>query len=71
MFFIGPGEFSTEDLINLAPEISGIIVRAQKLPDKLYHKGSKLKIITKHGVGVDNINIPLATESGRKCAFYL
>lgn len=59
---IGPDDYTDEDIIDMAPEISGIIVRAQYIPEEIYKKDNKLKIISKHGTGVDNINIPLASD---------
>jgi D-3-phosphoglycerate dehydrogenase len=61
---VGPDEYSAKDLLKLVPELSGVIVRAFRLPEEAYKKGVNLKVISKHGTGVDNINIPLATEKG-------
>jgi len=57
-------DFTEEEFLKIIPEISGIIVRAKKIQKEVYELGGKIKIISKHGTGVDNIDIPLATEKG-------
>jgi D-3-phosphoglycerate dehydrogenase / 2-oxoglutarate reductase len=43
---------------------SALVVRATKMKDEVILAGEKLEVIGKHGIGVDNINVPLATERG-------
>ena len=52
-------------LIQQAKEIDGIIVRANgKVTRKMMEAAPKLKVIGRHGVGVENIDLEAATERG-------
>jgi D-3-phosphoglycerate dehydrogenase / 2-oxoglutarate reductase len=43
---------------------SALVVRATKMKDEVILAGEKVEVIGKHGIGVDNINVPLATRRG-------
>jgi D-3-phosphoglycerate dehydrogenase len=49
--------FKEEDLINVIKEFDGIIVGADILSKKVIENADNLKIIAKHGVGLDNIDL--------------
>jgi len=52
-------------LIEEAKEVDGIIIRANgKVTRKMMESALKLKVIGRHGVGVDNIDLGAATEKG-------
>ncbi len=52
-------------LIKEAREVDGIIVRANgKVTRKMMESAPKLKVIGRHGVGVENIDLEAATEKG-------
>jgi D-3-phosphoglycerate dehydrogenase len=52
-------------LINEVREVDGIIVRANgKVSRKMMDAAPKLKIIGRHGVGMENIDLEAATEKG-------
>jgi D-3-phosphoglycerate dehydrogenase len=51
-----------ERLLKFQPD--GMIVRKGKITKNVLHASSKLKVVTKHGVGVDNIDIKAATNLG-------
>ena len=52
-------------LIQEAKEIDGIIIRANgKVSRTLMESAPKLKVIGRHGVGVENIDLETATEKG-------
>ena len=52
-------------LIQQVKEIDGIIVRANgKVTRKMMEAAPKLKVIGRHGVGVENIDLEVATERG-------
>ncbi len=52
-------------LMEHAPEVSGIIVRSDsKITKEVLENAPKLKAVGRAGVGVDNIDIPAATDHG-------
>lgn len=56
-----PGEFSTQvdDM-----QFDAVIVRTGRFTGDLIEASPELKVIAKHGVGVDNIDLKAATEKG-------
>lgn len=56
--------WTEEELIGIIDEFDGIIVGADEVTRNVIEKAKKLRIISKHGVGVDNIDIGAATEKG-------
>ncbi len=56
---------SEDDLLPIIGEYSALIVRSQtKATERLLENASKMKVIGRAGVGVDNIDIPTATRHG-------
>lgn len=56
---------SEEQLINIIPDFDGLLVRSQtKVTEKIIQAGTKLKVIGRAGVGVDNIDLDAATKRG-------
>jgi D-3-phosphoglycerate dehydrogenase len=54
-----------EELIKIIGDYDALIVRSEtKVTPKIIKAGKKLKIIGRAGVGVDNIDLPSATEMG-------
>ncbi len=54
-----------EELLEIIPEFDALIVRsASKVTAEVIERATKLKIIGRAGVGVDNIDIPAATKRG-------
>ncbi len=54
---------SKEELIAIMPEYDGLIIRSGTQADAdLLAAGTKLKVVGRAGIGVDNIDIPAATE---------
>jgi D-3-phosphoglycerate dehydrogenase len=47
----------------LLDSLCGILVRSYKIPEFVYEKAKNLKVISKHGVGVERINLELATRN--------
>jgi D-3-phosphoglycerate dehydrogenase len=45
-------------------DCDAILARTAPFPAKVFEAGSKLKVISRHGVGVDNIDVARATELG-------
>ena len=61
---VKPG-LSKEDLLAIIPNYEGLAVRsATKATDKLIAAATKLKVIGRAGIGVDNIDIKAATAKG-------
>ncbi len=56
---------SEDELCRVIGEYDGVIIRsASKITAKVLEKSGKLKGIARAGVGVDNIDIPAATQKG-------
>ena len=54
-----------DSLIKEVKEVNGIIIRANgKVSRRLMESAPKLKVIGRHGVGVENIDLEAATEKG-------
>ena len=54
-----------DELVKIIPEYDALMVRSQtKVTAKIIHAGKNLKIIGRAGVGVDNIDVDSATQSG-------
>jgi D-3-phosphoglycerate dehydrogenase len=57
--------FEEVSLIKEVKEVDGIIIRANgKVTRKMMESAPKLKVIGRHGVGVENIDLEAATEKG-------
>jgi len=48
---------TTKNLIEQLKDVDGIILRTAKLDEKILSKCNKLKIIARHGVGYDNVDL--------------
>ena len=58
-------KLSAEELLEIIPQFDALIVRsASKVTAEVLNRAENLKIIGRAGVGVDNIDIPAATERG-------
>ena len=55
-----------EDVIG---EVDGALVRTLRMPADLLARATRLRVIAKHGVGVDNIDVAAATARGITVAF--
>lgn len=56
---------SAEDLLQLIPEYDGLIIRsATQVTAEVVQAGTKLKAVGRAGVGVDNVEIPVASRQG-------
>ena len=50
-------DISKENLIKTLPKFDGISLRVVKLDSKILEKCKKLKVISRHGVGYDNVDL--------------
>ena len=63
--YTADGQITREALLAAVPEADALVIRsAHKIDAEVLHAAPKLKIIARAGVGVDNVDIPLATELG-------
>ncbi len=54
-----------DELIALAPQLSGIVVRSQtKINARVLEAAKKLRVVGRAGVGVDNVDVEVATKNG-------
>lgn len=53
-----------EELIDLIKDVDGIIVGIDPLTRRVLEEAKKLKVISKYGVGVDNIDLTFAKQMG-------
>jgi len=59
-----PG-LSTEELINIIGDYDGLAMRSStKVTPEILAAAKSLKVIGRAGIGVDNINVPAATQAG-------
>ena len=58
-------KISREKLLEIIPEVDGVIVRSATNVDReLLEKATQLKVVGRAGVGVDNVDVDAATEHG-------
>ena len=63
--FAADGQITREALLAAVPEADALVIRsAHKIDAEVLNAAPKLKIIARAGVGVDNVDIPRATELG-------
>jgi len=53
-----------DDLIKLVPGVDAIITGMDEITGKVLEIAGQLKVISKHGVGLDNIDLDTATKNG-------
>jgi D-3-phosphoglycerate dehydrogenase / 2-oxoglutarate reductase len=61
---IVPESLDPETWGNFLPGAEAICVRLSQIPRSMIEKAPNLKIISRHGVGCDNIDVAAATEKG-------
>ena len=57
-------DFEQAEFERMVPEYDALIIGAHEFPEAVMERCSKLKIICKHGVGLDNIPLQKAKELG-------
>lgn len=64
------GKSYTEDeLLKVIGDVDGVIAGLDPITRKVLEKGKKLKVVSKYGVGVDNIDLEAARELGIKVTY--
>lgn len=61
---VRPADLSVATLKEAIADVDGVMVRVAPMSREVIGAARKLKVIGKHGVGTDNIDIPAATERG-------
>lgn len=56
--------WSEQELIEKAKDVDAIVVGFEKMSEPVMMGSTRLKIITKHGAGVDNIDMKAASQKG-------
>ena len=59
-------DLSTENLLKKLPEFDGITLRRGKIDSKILSNCKKLKVISRHGVGYDNVDIDYIKQNNIK-----
>lgn len=57
-------DFDQKEFETIIPEYDALIIGAHEFPEEVMERCSKLKIICKHGAGLDNIHLDKAKELG-------
>lgn len=57
-------DISEKNLIEEVKDCDAILVRMANITEKIIRSGNKLKVISKFGVGTDNIDSEAATKQG-------
>ena len=55
---------SEADLLPLVGDADALLIRSTNLTIPVMEAGKKLKVVGRHGIGLDNIDIPAATHLG-------
>ena len=62
---VAPGQMKRDELLAALPDADALIIRsASKIDAEALAAAGKLRMIARAGVGVDNVDIPVATERG-------
>lgn len=51
-------DLSPEGIKNAVADVDGITIRTQLLPKEVLEAAPKLKVVSRHGVGYDNVDVP-------------
>jgi D-3-phosphoglycerate dehydrogenase len=57
-------EISHESYAHLIDKADGLVIRTQPLPAETISKGTRLKIVSRHGVGYDAVHVPTMNARG-------
>jgi D-3-phosphoglycerate dehydrogenase / 2-oxoglutarate reductase len=61
---VRPDGFTVDDLAAAASDADAIIVRTSLLTSTILSQAARLRVIGKHGIGLDNVDVGYATERG-------
>lgn len=60
----GDNPLKEEEMVSLIGDVDAALVGVDQVTARVIQAGARLKVISKHGVGVDNIDVPAATRAG-------
>jgi len=58
------GPLKENELVKILPSYEGVIVGVDEITRQVIESSKRLKVIAKHGAGLDNIDLKAATENG-------
>ncbi len=62
---VQPGKLSVPELLDIIGEFDGVAIRsATKITPELLEHATRLKVVGRAGIGVDNVNVPACTKRG-------
>ncbi len=64
MNLVSAPDTKEETLVRMVADCDGLVVRTAEISDAVVRAGKRLKVIARHGVGVDRIAMETATELG-------
>jgi len=59
-----PGNATAEPLVDRLKDADGLIVRGTRVDDALLAKAARLRVVCRHGVGYDLVDVPALTRRG-------
>lgn len=62
-------KYSEDELLDVIEDVDGIIVGLDPITERVLKKGKKLKVVSKYGVGLDNIDLEAAKKLGIKVTY--
>ena len=60
----GDNPLKEDEMIALIGDVDAALVGVDQVTARVIKAGTRLRVISKHGVGVDNIDVPAATQAG-------
>ena len=64
IMIVDPPSLDPETAARIMPDIDAFIVRVSRVDRQLIERAHRLKIVARHGVGLDNLDLPALAEKG-------
>lgn len=62
-------QYTEKELLDIVEDVDGIIVGLDPISEKVLKTGKKLRVVSKYGVGLDNIDLEAAKRLGIKVTY--
>ncbi|MDF2672741.1 MAG: Glyoxylate reductase [Clostridiales bacterium] len=62
-------KYNEDELLEIIEDFDGIIVGLDPITERVLEKGKKLRVVSKYGVGLDNIDLETAKKLGVKVTY--